>query len=63
MEVKLSLKKHPQCGLTPLITWAVIDPVMSVVTTRTQSSFTVEMRASALCLAIEMLLNAGLELC
>ena len=62
MEVKLSLKKHPQCGLTPLITWAVIDPVMRAVITKTQDSFSVETRASALRLAIEMMLDAGLEL-
>jgi len=32
-------------GLTPLITWAVIDPVMRAATTDTQSSLVVKMWA------------------
>jgi len=50
-------------GLTPLITWAVTDPIMRAVTTKTQGSSAVEMRVWALRLAIEMLLDADFELC
>ena len=35
-------------GLTPLITWAVIDPVMRAVITETQGFSVVETRASSL---------------
>jgi len=44
--VKLSPKNPPRWGLTPLITWAVIDPVMRAVIIETQGSSTVETRAS-----------------
>jgi len=49
------------CVQTPLITWAVLDPVMGVVITEMQGLFAVEMRAWALHLAIEMMLDAGLK--
>ena len=42
--------------------WAIIDPIMRAVTTEIQGSFVVEMRASALYLAIEMMPDVGLEL-
>jgi len=47
-------------GLTPLITWAVLDSVMRVVITETQGSSVVETRARALRL---VMLGADLEFC
>jgi len=43
----LSPKNPPQWGLTSLITWAVLDPVMKVVITETRSSRVVETQASS----------------
>jgi len=40
--VKLSPRIPPEWGLTPLITWAVTDPVMEAVTTETQGYPAVE---------------------
>ena len=42
--------------------WAVIDPVMKVVTTEMQGSLAVEMWTLALRLAIKVMLDTGLEL-
>jgi len=43
--------------------WAVLDPVMGVIITETRGSFAVETRIWAPRLAIEMMLDAGLEPC
>jgi len=49
-------------GLTLLITWAILDPVMMVVITETQGSSPVETQAWALRLAVKVTLDVGLEL-
>jgi len=49
-------------GLTPLITWAVLDPVMKVVITEMQGSSPLEMRVWALRLAVEVTLDVSFEL-
>ena len=49
-------------GLTPLITWAVLDPVMKVVITEMQGSSPVKMRVWALRLAVKVTLDVGFEL-
>ena len=61
-------------GLTPFITWVVIDPIMRVVTTETRYSSAVDMRASgsaswhcsearmrALCFDTAVMLRRGLQ--
>jgi len=57
-------------GLIPLITWAVIDPLMRAVITETQGFSAVETRASSLAfwhyiivLLDADLLDAGFEFC
>ena len=50
-------------GLTPLITWAVLDPVMRAVITETQGSSPVGTWVWALHLAVEVTLDTGLKLC
>ena len=55
-------KKPSIMGLTVLITWVVLDPVMGEIITETQGSSSVEMRVSALRLTIEVTLDVGLEL-
>ena len=48
-------------GVDPLNIWAVTDPVMRVVITKTRSSSAVERELRVLLLAIAMLLDAGLD--
>jgi len=48
-------------GLTPLITWAVIDPVMRAITTETQGSSAVERELRALRLGIAVKLGCRLR--
>ena len=58
-------------GLTPLITWAVIDPVMKTFKTETQDFSVIEMRALSLAFwrysvvggRLRALLDAGFEPC
>jgi len=48
-------------GLTPLITWTVIDPVMRAVTTETQGSSAVDRELQALRLGIAVKLGCRLR--
>ena len=44
-------------GVNSLITWAVIDPIMRAVITKTQGSFVVETQVRASRLAVEVTLE------